>query len=46
MQTSNYWDPIGDMNEAFEIVDIRGFKKIGLSGLLFRTIQTEDIRCG
>jgi hypothetical protein len=22
MQTSNYWDPIRDMNEAFEIVDI------------------------
>ena len=27
--TSNYWDPIRDMNEAFEIVDIRGFKKLG-----------------
>ena len=40
MSTSNYWDPIGrrirlkigDMNEAFEIVDIRGFKKLGNTG--------------
>ena len=23
ISTSNYWDPIRDMNEAFEIVDIR-----------------------
>ena len=29
MQTYNYWDPIRDKNEAFEIVDIRGFKKLG-----------------
>jgi hypothetical protein len=32
MPTSNYWDPIRDMNEAFEIVDIRGFKKLGRTG--------------
>ena len=30
--TSNYWDPIRDKNEAFEIVDIRGFKKLGRTG--------------
>ena len=29
LQTSNYWDPIRDRNEAFEIVDIRGFKELG-----------------
>ena len=28
----NYWDPIRDMNEAFEIVDIRGFKELGRTG--------------
>ena len=32
MPTSKYWDPIEDMNEAFEIVDIRGFKKLGRTG--------------
>ena len=32
MPTSNYWDPIKDRNEAFEIVDIRGFKKLGRAG--------------
>ena len=32
MQTSNYWDPIGDMNEAFEIGDIRGHKELGRTG--------------
>ena len=26
--TSNYWDPIRDMNEAFEIVDIKGFRNL------------------
>ena len=29
MPTSNNWDLIRDMNEAFEIVGIRGFKKLG-----------------
>jgi hypothetical protein len=29
MSTSNYWEPIRDINEAFVIVDIRGFKKLG-----------------
>ena len=32
MQTSNYWDPIGNMNEEFQIVDIRGYKKLGRTG--------------
>ena len=32
MPTSNYWDPTRDMNEAFEIVDIRGFKKLVRTG--------------
>ena len=32
LPTSNYWDPIRDRNEAFEIVDIRGFKKLGRTG--------------
>ena len=32
MSTSNYWDPIKDRNKAFEIVDIRGFKKLGRTG--------------
>ena len=32
MSTSNYWDPIRDRNEAFEIVDIRGFRKLGRTG--------------
>ena len=32
MPTSNYCDPIRDRNEAFEIVDIRGFKKLGRTG--------------
>ena len=27
-----YWDPIRNRNEAFEIVDIRGFKKLGRTG--------------
>jgi hypothetical protein len=27
MPTSNYWDPIRDMNEAFQIVDIKRFEK-------------------
>jgi hypothetical protein len=30
--TSIYWDPIRDRNVAFEIVDIRGFKKLGRTG--------------
>jgi len=32
ISTSNYWDPIRNMNEAFEIVDIRGFKKLVRTG--------------
>ena len=32
MQTYNYWDPIRDTNEAFEIDDIRGFKELGRTG--------------
>jgi len=32
MPTSNYWDPIRDRNEAFEIVYIRGCKKLGRTG--------------
>ena len=32
MPTSNFWGPIRDWNEAFEIVDIRGFKKLGNTG--------------
>ena len=32
ISTSNYWYPIRDMNEAFEIGDIRGFKKLGRTG--------------
>ena len=28
MSTSNYWNPIRDINEAFQIVDIRGFKNL------------------
>jgi len=35
MPTSNYWDPIRDMNEAFEIDDIRGFKKLSNTMLFF-----------
>ena len=32
LPTSNYWDPIRDMNEAFQIVDIRGFMKLSNTG--------------
>ena len=32
VSTQNYWDPIRDVNEAFEIVGIGGFKKLGRTG--------------
>jgi len=32
MPTSKHWDPIRDKNEAFQIVDIRGFEKLGRTG--------------
>ena len=32
MPTSNYWDPVRDMNEALVIVGIRGFKKLDNTG--------------
>jgi len=32
ISTSNYLYPNRDMNEAFEIVDIRGFKDLGRTG--------------
>ena len=32
MPTYNFWDPIRDKNEAFEVVDIKGFKKSGNTG--------------
>ena len=45
--TPNYWDPIRDMNEAFEIVDIRGFQKLSNTMLFFvkykpRILDSDD----
>ena len=32
ISTSNYCDPIRDMNEAFKSVGIKGIKKLGCTG--------------
>jgi len=39
MPTSNYWDPIRDRNEAFEIVDIRRFKKLNRKVIILYNIN-------